>query len=176
MKITDERKKTEDILDTYRSKLDTIPDDMFDATPPGGGWSFAEVYSHIMQATLASTMALERCTQKSCKPTDKKTNLLGKMVLLFGRFPPVKVKQPKSVAEKMPALKISKEEARNMIIKCRQRLDAMVTLMRNAENDGRVAHPRLGMLNAGQWLKFIRLHLAHHLKQLKRIENKFAKN
>jgi len=176
MNINDQRKRTEAVLGTYRSKLDTIPDDLFDATPTSGGWSYAEVCSHIMQATLASTLALERCTQKNCKPTDKKTNLLGKMVLLFGRFPPVRVKQPKSVAEKMPALKISKEEARNMIIKCRQRLDAMVTLMHHSENTGRVAHPRLGMLNAGQWLKFIRLHLEHHLKQLKRIENKFSAN
>lgn len=31
------------------------------------------------------------------------------------------------------------------------------------------------MLNAPQWFKFIRVHLQHHLKQLERIKNNFAK-
>jgi hypothetical protein len=74
----------------------------------------------------------------------------------------------------MPALKITKEEARNMIIKCRQRLEAIIPLILNPENNGRIAHPRMGMMTAGQWLKFIRIHLQHHLKQIKRIENKFS--
>lgn len=175
MKIADERKKTETVLDTYRTWIDKVSDERFIETPPGGGWSYAEVYSHIMQATLASAIALERCTQSNCKPTTHKANLLGKLVLFFGMFPPgLKIKEPKKVAEKLPALKMSKEEARNMIIKCRQRLDDMAELMRGAETEGRVKHPRLGMLNAGQWLKFIRIHLQHHLKQLQRIENKFS--
>ncbi|GAB3924291.1 DinB family protein [Mucilaginibacter myungsuensis] len=174
MNIIAERKKTEAVLDTYRAWIDKVSDERFAETPPGGGWSYAEVYSHIMQATLGSTIALERCTQKTCKPTNKGANWLGKAILFFGMFPPgIRTKQPAKVAERMPAIKISKEEARNYIIKCRQRLDAMVALMLNLENDGRVAHPRLGMLSAGQWLKFIRIHLNHHLKQLKRIEKKF---
>jgi hypothetical protein len=173
MNIANERKKTEAVLNTYRARLDDMSDERFAETPPGGGWSYAEVYSHIMQATLASSMALEKCTHQSCRPTPKKTNLLGKLVLLFGMFPPVRIKQPKAVAERMPALKISKEEARNLIIKCRHRLDDMAALMHRPENDGRVAHPRLGMLNAGQWFKFIGIHLNHHLNQLQRIENKF---
>ncbi|MES2274548.1 MAG: DinB family protein [Bacteroidota bacterium] len=175
MNITNERKKTEAVLDTYRAWIDKVTDERFTETPPGEGWSYAEVYSHIMQATLGSTIAAERCTQNNCKPTTKKMNWLGKLVLFFGRFPPgARLKEPQKLAEKMPALKISKEEARNLIIKCRQRLDTVITLMKDAENDGRIHHPRLGMLNAGQWLKFIRIHLLHHLKQLKRIENKFA--
>jgi len=176
MKITAERKRIEALLDIYRSKLDTIPDEQFGHIPSGGGWSDAEVYSHILQATLASALALERCTQKSCKPTSKGLNILGRLVLLFRSFPPgIRIKQPQKTAEKMPALKITKEEARNMIIKCRQRLEHVVQLIFDAENDGRVAHPRLGMLNAAQWLKFIGVHLSHHLKQLKRNENKFSK-
>ena len=175
MNIAKERKAIDAALDNYRAQLDTIPNDQFAETPPGGGWSDAEVYSHIMQATLASTVALERCTQNSCKPTSKGINLLGRLVLFFRAFPPVRIKQPEKVAEKMPALKISKEEARNMIIKCRQRLENVAHLIHNAENDGRIAHPRLGMLNAGQWLRFIGVHLRHHLKQLRRNENKFLK-
>lgn len=157
-------------LDTYRAKLDAIPDDLFDVTPRGGGWSYAEVYSHIMQATLGASIAAERCTQSTCKPTNKGINLLGRAVLFFNILPPVRTKEPKIVSDKMKAAKITKEEARNLIIKCRQRIDTIAGLMQNPENNGRVAHPRLGTLNAKQWFRFIGIHLKHHLKQLARID------
>lgn len=174
MSITKEQTRLNAIFDTYRAQIDSIPDDQFDQTPPQGGWSYAEVYSHILQATLASTIALERCTHQSDKPNTGKATLMGKMVLLFGRFPPVKIKEPQSVSSKMPALKISKEEARNLIIKCRKRMNEMIPLTDDKVAIRRVKHPRLGMFSAAQWFKFIRIHLAHHLKQLNRIKKDFA--
>ena len=175
MSILKERKNINAILDNYRNHLDTIPDELFDATPPAGGWSYAEVYSHIMQSTLASTIAMERCTHGTAKPTNKKLNFWGWFVMLAGRFPPVKLKVPPKVEAKLPTLKISKEEARNFIIKCRKRMDEMIPLTDTEVAIRRVKHPRLGMLSAAQWYKFIRIHLAHHLKQLDRIKKRFRK-
>ena len=57
MKISATRYAIEEVLDTYRNLLDTIPDDQFDVTPVDGGWSYSEVYSHILQATMGSTIA-----------------------------------------------------------------------------------------------------------------------
>jgi hypothetical protein len=175
MNIADERKAIEAALDTYRAELDRIPDGQFAVTPPGGVWSYAEVYSHIMQATLGATIAAEKCSADRGKPTNKKSSILGKLVLFFGRFPPVKVKTPKVLATAMPVSNISKEDARNFIIKCRRRVDTIVPLVHDAPDNFRVGHPRFGMLNAGQWLKFIRIHLQHHLRQLQRNDKAFAK-
>lgn len=175
MSITTERKNIEATFDTYRSRLDTIPDDLFIVTPPGGGWSYAEVYSHILQANLGSSIALEKCTLSNCKPTSKGRTVLGFLVLSFGRFPPVRVKVPQAVAATMTVKKISKEEAKNLLIKCRKRIDDTVPLTKNSSPKFRYKHPRLGMLNAKQWLKFMRIHVLHHLKQLRRIKNKFKK-
>ena len=174
MSITKEHNRLNAILDNYRAQIDSIPDDQFAQTPPHGGWSYAEVYSHIMQATMASTIALERCTHPSDKPNNGKVTLMGKLVLFFAKFPPIKIKEPQSVSSKMPALKISKEEARNLIIKCRKRLDEMVPLTDEKVAIRRVKHPRLGMFTAANWFKFIRIHLAHHIKQLARIKKDFA--
>ena len=173
MSIGSERKEIDAALDVYRNRLDTIPDDLFNVTPPGGGWSYAEVYSHILQADLGSTIALEKCTQSNWKPTSKGRSLLGLFVLWSGRFPPVKVKVPESVASKMPAKNISKEEARNLLIKCRKRIDEVTPLIHGSSTYCRYKHARLGMLNARQWFKFILIHTRHHIKQLNRIQNKF---
>lgn len=170
MTIEQERKAIETALDTYRSRLDVIPDDQFDVTPPDGGWSYAEVYSHIMQADLGSSIAAEKCTLSSCKPTSKGRTLIGLFVLTFNRFPPVRVKTPAEIAARNPVKKITKEEARNLIIKCRKRITEITPLIKNASPHCRIAHPRMGMLNARQWFKFILIHSNHHLKQLDRVE------
>lgn len=174
MTIEAERQAIQAALDVYRSRLDTIPDDQFDLTPPDGGWSYAEVYSHILQATLGSSMALEKCTLSVCPPTSKGRSLIGVFVLTFNRFPPVKVKVPAIVTQRNPIKKISKEEARNLIIKCRKRIADVAPLIHDSAIHKRMKHPRMGMLNASQWFKFILIHLKHHIKQLNRIEKALA--
>lgn len=174
MKIVDERAAIEAAFDQYRALLDEIPDAQFDASPVGGGWSYAEVYAHILKATLGSSIALEKATQGSCIPTNKKPTLFGRLLLLLGIFPPVKVKAPNAANNQPLADKITKEDARNLLIKCRRRIDTVIPLIHQSSNNCRTSHPRLGMLNARQWLKFIRIHLKHHLKQIQRIENKFT--
>jgi hypothetical protein len=176
MKIPAIRNAINIVLDEYRKRLDTITDDQFTETPPAGGWSYAEVYSHILQADLGSTIAMERCINGTCNPTTKGLNLLGRFVLFFRRFPPVKIKVPAKTAAKMPAVKISKEEAKNLIIKCRKRIDEISLLVKNAQPYNRHKHPRLGNLNAQEWLKFILIHTTHHLKQLNRLDKDFKRS
>lgn len=171
MNIGETRKKIEEALDSYRSRLDNIPDDLFMVTPPGGGWSYAEVYSHILQADLGAMVAVEKCIRNG-KPTSAGRNMLGRLVFLFNSLPPWKTKVPEKVAARIPATKISKEEARNMLIKCRQRINELTPLIRDSSNYCRLKHARLGMLNARQWFKFILIHSKHHLKQLNRVEKK----
>jgi len=174
MNLAKERKAIDAALNEYRVQLDTISEERFTETPPGGGWSYAEVYSHILQATLGSTMNVERCTHGNCEPTSKGPTILGRLMLFTGRFPPVRVKAPPAIAAKMVISKITKEDARNMLIKCRKRVDDTTGLIKDASPASRIKHARLGMLNAGEWYKFIRIHAEHHLKQLRRIEKKFS--
>jgi len=173
MNLTKERKAIDAALDDYRARLEAIPEELFTETPPGGGWSYAEVYTHILKTTLGSTIALERCAHNNSEATTKGLTLVGRYVMLTGSMPPIKMKMPEALAAKMPAEKINKEEARNLLVKCRKRIDDTSPLVKGASRDSRSKHLRLGMLNASQWYKFIRVHLYHHIKQLKRIENKF---
>jgi hypothetical protein len=175
MNIAKERRAIDEALNSYREEIDTLPDDLFDTTPHMGGWSYAEVYDHIMKASLGSSIALERCTNNNCPPTKKGLTLAGYYILFMNSFPPGGVKMPESVAGKMTPTKIDKEEAKNLIIKTRKRIDGIVGLVQGASLKTRWQHPRMGMLNAQQWLKFIRIHLQHHLKQLDRIKNNFSK-
>jgi len=173
MSIADDKRIIENALQVYRQKLDEIPDEVFNTTPPGGGWSYAEVYSHIMQATLGSFTAVQRCSNGTGKTHTKSLNWLGRLILYTGFFPGMKFKAPESIASM--TVNINKEEARNLIIKVRKRLDEIVPDIDGSPKFCKIKHPRFGMLNGKQWFRFIGIHLEHHLRQLKRIDKKFRK-
>ena len=175
MNMIDENKAIEQTLAIYSQKLDAITDEYFKQSPPDGGWSFAEVYSHILKATLGCSVTIEKCANKNMEATNKGLTFFGWYVMLLGKFPPIKVKVPVAIAAKMPAEKMSIEEAKGMIEKCNKRITTVFPLLSNASPKSKIKHPRLGMLNAQQWFKFIRIHAQHHLAQLDRIERKIKK-
>lgn len=172
MKIAEERRAIDQTLDTYRDLLDTVTDEQFAETPKNGGWSIAEVYSHVLQATLGASVAIERCVNGTCDTTRKGLSLIGRFVLSFRRFPG-RVKTPKAEASRMTITKISKEDARNLIIKCRRRIDTIAPRIAEETGIHKIKHSRMGMLNGKQWFKFALTHLKHHLKQIDRLKNKF---
>ena len=174
MTTTKEQKTINAALDNYLLQLDEIPDELFMVTPPGGGWSYAEVYSHILKSTIGSSIAAEKCANNKAPSNTGGLNFAGRLMMLTGRFPPVKVKVPQAVSDKLTVEKISKEEARNLLLKCRKRIDTVSPLVEASLPNSRSKHPRIGMLNAKQWFKFIRIHCVHHLKQLKRIKKSFT--
>ena len=171
MSIAADKKHLDDTLKEYRRRLDVIPDAVFNTTPPGGGWSYGEVYSHILQADMASLIGIERCANGTGKIDSKRLNWLATLIFLFKRFPPVGLKVPKKFESL--TVNISKEEARNLLIKLKTRVDQLAPVINKASTFSKIKHPRLGMLNARQWLRFIAIHTAHHLKQLTRLDKKF---
>ncbi|TSJ40251.1 DinB family protein [Mucilaginibacter corticis] len=171
MKIPPTRKAIDEALDTYRALLDTIPDDQFDITPRDGSWSYAEVYSHILQATIGSTIAAERCANGTCGSTREGLTLVGRLALSLNYMPKVKAT---AEGAKIPVKKLTKEEARNLLIKCRGRLDTITDKIKDAPPHSKFKHSRFGMMNAAQWFKFILVHLKHHLRQVDRISSKLA--
>ncbi|KEQ29491.1 hypothetical protein N180_03790 [Pedobacter antarcticus 4BY] len=51
-------------------------------------------------------------------------------------------------------------------------LEKFAPVIQNAGSNLKVKHPRLGFLNATQWMRFTVVHLKHHMKQLRRIEKR----
>jgi len=158
------------IVDAYKSKLSHYSEDIFQTTPPIAGWSYSEVYSHIFDSSLLSLIALERAANG--KGENKPTLFIVKLILLLGTLPPSKkYKVPKRLAERVK--KISKTEALDFILEFEKGLDDNYPVIAHAKANCKTKHPRLGYLNARQWLRFIEIHLKHHLKQLERIEKSF---
>ena len=161
-------------LEKYSSLLEELTEEEFQQCPSEGVWSYAEVYSHILKANLASLIAAEQCINGTAAKSHARTHWMVRLILFFGRFPPGKYKVPASIAGF--TAQITKEEARNLIVKFRSRLADISPRIAKATPFHKVKHPRLGLFNASQWFRFIQIHTLHHQKQLDRIVRCFARH
>jgi hypothetical protein len=154
----------------YLSKLQSFGPADFQKEPPMGGWSYSEVYNHIFDSSLLSLMALHHCIKGDGQL--KPTALVVKAILFFGMLPPGrKFKAPPKIAARVK--KISIAAAQQLITDFELQLAQLHPKIKDADGKMKTKHPVIGYLNAKQWLRFIQIHLEHHYKQIKRIENSF---
>ena len=152
---------------SYRERIQTLQAANFEKTPADGTWSYSEVFAHIFDLSILSLDAIDRCLSMEAKK--RRTPFIARAILFIGAFPPVmKLKVPKQFASRVK--KISIAEAVSLMAEFELKLQSYPKLVAQADPNLKVAHPRLGYLNARQWLRFIEIHLKHHLKQLKRID------
>lgn len=150
----------------YRNRLKAVTAATFVSTPTAGGWSYSEVYAHIFDLSILSLDAIDRCLSPDAKP--RPTHFITRAILFFGAFPPLmKFKVPRQFESSVR--KISIEEATQLINAFELKLEQYEEKVIQANPLLKTAHPRLGYLNALQWLRFTEIHLKHHLKQLNRI-------
>lgn len=153
----------------YEALLQEVPEEVFAKCPAEGQWSYSETFSHIFQSNLASLIAVEKCFLKTGILDKNRTPWQVWAILFLGRLPPGKFKAPERIASMVKVL--SKEEAANLIVKFRKRLDELKDKVDQADKYQKIKHPRLGLLNANQWWRFIEIHTVHHIRQLERIKN-----
>lgn len=173
MSIVSDRKKILASLNFYEEFLKNVSEDRFLETPPRGGWSYSEVYSHITGANYLSVIAIEKCLSKTSDIKTRKPHWKVRLILFLGKFPPGRIKAPAQVEAAVK--KISKEEASNLLIRMRKKLDTILQDFKKFDDSYKFKHPRLGYLDAKDWLRFILIHTQHHQKQIKRISKSFAK-
>ncbi|WP_407428403.1 DinB family protein [Arcticibacter sp.] len=156
-----------DALASYLAWLKEIDEEDFVKPPPLGGWSYSEVFCHVIQVNVRSMLAVERCIYARSGHRSSGPNLMARLILYMGKFPPVKIKAHPKVSSIVKI--VSKEEAKNdMLVFCNKIQDLLPKLTKVPLHQ-RTRHARLGMLNCEEWLKFIDIHTRHHLKQLERI-------
>jgi len=137
--------------------------------PAPDSWSLGQVYSHLLLTTgsivdQSIPIALEDCA----KNTDKNIIFVGRLILLFG-FPPVRIRTPKGVNPEPPAPE-SVEQLRRDFETVVKKIEELAKRVDSAACSGKTKHPRIGYLDARQWLRFIEVHWSHHLRQKGRIE------
>lgn len=158
-------------MQRYSDLLESYSDTDFIYSPAKGGWSYAEVYAHITSSNQLSIRAIKKCAEHRADEVATRVDWRVAMILFAGRLPKGR-KVPQRLADTI--VKMSREEARQKVDEVMEILEATYPLMAKASPTQKLKHPRLGYLNAAQWLRFVEIHSYHHLRQLERIRKALA--
>ena len=154
-------------LSVYKDLLDGISEDDFTKLPANGGWSFSQLYSHIISVNKLALISIEKCINGTAKRNSRRLHWKVWLIMLIGKLPPGRIKAPERIEAMVSS--VSREEAKNQLIRFSQRLEEIYKNISKASPDMKVSHPILGPLNARHWMRFIDIHTRHHIAQLERI-------
>lgn len=145
--------------DDTAALLDEPDAAIFDVKEKVSGWSPAHHLHHIWVANGKSLAAALLIARGRGMP-DGTPNEAGRMMLEQETIPRNQFTAPESVTPPDEPDRAALDEAltrsRNKLEDVGAQLDALAT------GEGRLPHPRMGLLNAPQWIRFVRIHSQHH--------------
>lgn len=153
----------------YRQRLDSYSESDFLKKANADTWSAAEVYAHIMSANRMTVRGMHKAAEGNATEDTSTLPWKAKMILFFEKFPKGR-KVPEVVQKRTPAIN-SISEAIETTDSLMKELEELMLSYSKWSKTQKLKHPALGMLNNFQWLKFMKIHSKHHLKQLDRIKN-----
>ncbi|PWG82327.1 DinB family protein [Pararcticibacter amylolyticus] len=155
-----------DITSEYQEILKNLTDEEFCRQPEDGSWSCSEIFCHIVQVNVRSLLAIEKCIYGKQQQRRHGLPLVTRLILYFGRFPPGKLNIPSNILALVRVT--TREEAKNDMIRFTVKLKELLPKISKCSSEQRIKHPRLGMLNCIQWLRFMEIYSRYHLKKLKK--------
>mgnify|MGYP001051359963 CR=1 FL=1 len=155
-------------IEKWIISLDDYTLDMLLRKPAKGSWSLGQVYVHIVEDTK---YFVQRMTDALANDANAHRSMHEDARTIFHNngFPDAQltgpatddnVRQPGSKTELLQGLLFIQDEV--------NKLYAAYNLEGAA---GKTEHPGLGFFTAPEWLQFAEMHLRHHFRQKKRIDD-----
>lgn len=135
--------------------------------PSVTGWSAGQMYRHLVDDTGFFIEQIKICIAGN-ENADEKPTAFGLKLLTNNDFPDETiVGAPDNAFIPQP---LSKEQLVRDMEVLRMNMNAAALLIDESPFRGKSKHPGLGYFNAEEWLQFAEMHLRHHLRQKKRID------
>jgi len=155
-------------LDVWINQLENYDLKQLYAKPSPNSWSIGQVYMHLIENT---DWFLEQA--KICSSTNENANEeaspAGKAMLVINEFPDVVLEgPPENNATQQPE---SNGQLISDLKQLRDEISDLGKVIYASEFKGKTKHPGLGYFNAVEWFQFAEMHLRHHLRQKKRIDD-----
>jgi len=153
--------------------LDEYTLEMLCQKPDDNSWSLGQVYTHITDDT---TWFVEQMTaaMQTRADSDKEMNENARTMLRNNSFPDILIEGPATgIVIKQPE---SGDEVRQKLLAIKADVNYLYAAFDPSKVIGKTRHPGLRYFNTLDWLQFAEMHMRHHFRQKKRIDEAlFAK-
>ena len=151
--------------------LDDYTLEMLCRKPDDNSWSLGQVYTHITDDTAWFVEQMTAAMQTSAD-SEKKMHENARIMLENNAFPAIMIEGPATNSYiKQPE---SKDEVRERLLDIKKDVNNLFASFDPAKAIGKTRHPGLLYFNTLDWLQFAEIHLRHHFRQKKRIDEKLS--
>jgi hypothetical protein len=174
--------QVEQTTEEYVRELESLSMEQLGWKPGESEWSIGQVIQHLIQTAYGMQLgnvavcmgegAAMPATPTTLPASEGKTQA-GEAIFALGELPPIRVQVPPST-QYTPLQPESKEQLVQGLQSVIDRMQAIEPTLADAPSTT-VAHPRFGGLNAQEWFILIGMHYRHHLRQLERLKQEWAR-
>jgi hypothetical protein len=157
-----------DTIDQWIISLDRYTLEMLRQKPRPGSWSLGQVYVHITNDTryFVERMALALSSSANSK---KDMHPNAKAIFQNNGFPDALITGP-ATDDTVPQPQ-SKDALKQSLVNTKAEVNRLSTVYDLSVSTGKTRHPALLYFSALEWLRFAEMHLRHHFRQKKRIDD-----
>ncbi|SEW24831.1 DinB family protein [Chitinophaga arvensicola] len=169
MNTPDTLRQFNDTIDKWITHLDDYTLTMLCQQPHPGTWSLGQVYEHIIADTWYFIGEIKTALQSGNINREQQMHPDANTIFAQQRFPDARLPNPANDPDSpQPA---SKDQLKQQLLLIKEEINHLGSTADFTHAHGKTRHPGLGFFNAGEWLQFAEMHMRHHLRQKKRIDD-----
>lgn len=137
------------------------------AKPAVNSWSLGQVYMHLITDTNYFLEQIKICIATNDNEGEQ-ASPDAKILFLNNEFPDVKIEgAPGNLDIPQPR---NKEQLMDGLLNLKNEMNKVALQINTTPFKGKTKHPGLNYFNAADWLLFAEMHIRHHFRQKKRID------
>lgn len=157
-------------IEIWIVSLDDYTLEMLCRRPQPDSWSLGQVYVHIINDTQYFVEQMKACLLNNNANSEKEMHKHAKVMFGNNAFPDMLLANPfNSLDLRQPQ---SKDELLQSLSFIKNEVNTLYATFDFNKSTGKTEHPGLRFFNASEWLQFAEMHMRHHLRQKKRIDDK----
>ena len=154
-------------VDIWMHELQRYSFSQLIAKPSPNSWSVGQIYIHLIEATHYFIKQIHSCASHN-ENSDGDAYPAAKSMFNNNDFPDELLDGPPSNA--VTPQPESKDQITAGLIKMKEDLKKAAELAHQNQSAGKTKHFGLGYFTAAEWLQFAEMHMRHHLRQKKRLD------
>lgn len=160
------------IIDFWINELEHYSFNQLCTKPSPCHWSMGQMYMHLVNDTNYFVEQMKICVATNDNMNEK-ASANAKKMFLNNSFPDEIIEG--AASNSLIPQPGNKEELESGLSYLKNEINEVEKIISKTLFKGKTKHPGLNYFTAKEWLQFAGMHLMHHLKQKKRIDD-FLKN
>jgi len=157
-------------IQQWIDQLDNYSIEMLCQRPQADAWSLGQVYIHIIEDTTFYLEQMKAALASENRNAERSMRSQARTMFDNNEFPDMALENPFNDINLRPPQ--SKDELLQGLTTIKDEVNLLFRHVDLSTAKGKTEHPGFAFFNAFEWLQFAEMHMRHHLRQKRRIDER----